>query len=96
MGCSTPRQLSSLIAGARGLSSPAGINRTFRPSQWLGLTDHLSQTTTERHTVLALTWLIIVNTGMNPDRLKSAVHGKRPFLCCDALCRFLPAVITIL
>ncbi|QNI53742.1 hypothetical protein SynBIOSE41_01221 [Synechococcus sp. BIOS-E4-1] len=45
---------------------------------------------------MTLAWLIIVNTGMNPDRLKSAAHGKRPFLCCDALCGIRPAVITIL
>ena len=68
----------------------------MRPRERLRLIDHLRQTSTQSHAVLALARLVIVNTGMNPDRLESAAHGKRPFLCCDALCGFRPAVITIL
>ncbi|MAF40615.1 MAG: hypothetical protein CL859_01970 [Cyanobium sp. ARS6] len=86
--------LNSIQAGV--FSSLADINGSMSHSQWSGLRDDLGQTSTQGHAVVALAGLVIVNTGMNPDRLESAVHGKRPFLCCDALCGFRPAVITIL
>ena len=78
------------------MASTAGVDRTMRARERLGLVDHLSQTTTQGQTITALAWLVIVHARMDPDRLKSTAHGKRPFLCCDALAGSPPAVITIL
>ena len=79
-------------SGYRSVFSAAGINSAMTGGSWAGLIDHLSQTQTQGHAVAALAWLVIVNAGMNPDRLKSTAHGKRPFLCCDALAGFLPEI----
>ena len=82
--------------GRTNPASAAGINGVVRSGERLRLTDHLGQTTTQGHALLALAGLVVVNAGMNPHRLESAAHGKRPFLCCDALLGFRPADITIL